>query len=131
MAAIDEACREIVDSVDGAVACAVVDLTSGRLLGIHSPHCAQALKDALAQAALQLLRGPSVGRIESVIGGQAPHAEASVQEVHVMSGDNHHFARLLKGGKAGVMLVTNRATNVSLGSAQMKAALPKVEPHLR
>lgn len=124
MSSIDEACREIVDSVDGAIACGVVDLNTGRLLGIYCPTYGQVLKDALAAATMDLLRGrtPPTGT-----GGDS----RAVHEVHVMSGDNYHVAKVLKGGQAAVMLVTNRATNMGMGSAQMKAVIPKVEPHLR
>ena len=133
MSSVDEACREIVESVDGAIACGVVDLNTGRLLGIYCPTYGQVLKDALAAATMDLLRGRAVGRTERSI-STAPGAtgdDARVHEVHVMSGDNYHVAKVLKGGQAAVMLVTNRATNVGMGSAQMKAVIPKVEPHLR
>ena len=36
MGRIDDACRDVVASVDGAVACGVVDLDTGMLLGIHN-----------------------------------------------------------------------------------------------
>jgi len=134
MSPIDEACREIVDSVDGAVACGVVDLNTGRLLGVHCPEYGQEVRDAIAAATMDLFRGRTVGRIEQSFcektaarGGE----QRLVQEVHVMSRDNYHVAKMLKGGQAAVMLVTNRATNVGMGSAQMKAVIPKVEPHLR
>jgi hypothetical protein len=134
MSSIDEACREIVDSVDGAVACGVVDLNSGRLLGSHCPDYGQVLKDALAAATMDLVGGRATGRIERSLATKLAGSGGDprlVQEVHVMSGDNYHVARVLKGGQAAVMLVTNRATNVGMGSAQMKAVIPKVEPHLR
>jgi hypothetical protein len=53
------------------------------------------------------------------------------QEAHVMSERSYHFAKVLDGGKAAVMLVTNRTTNAALGSAQLKAAIPKISPKMR
>jgi hypothetical protein len=123
-----------VESVDGALACGVVDLNTGRLLGSYSPDYGQAVKDALAAATVELLRAKASGRIEQSLTKKStpPGSNARfVQEVHVMSGDNYHVAKVLKGGQAAVMLVTNRASNVGMGSAQMKAVIPKVEPHLR
>jgi hypothetical protein len=114
MSKIDDACREGVGNVEGALACAVIDLETGRLLGIHTPGYGPVFNQTVAAATMELLRG---SRMNS-------------QEVHVMSRNNYHFARTLKGGKAAVILVTQRATSVGLGSAQMKAVLPKVESHL-
>jgi hypothetical protein len=53
------------------------------------------------------------------------------QEAHVVSEHSYHFAKVLEGGRAGIMLVTNRATNAGLGSAQLKAVIPKVSPRMR
>ncbi len=134
MSGLDAACREVVDRVDGAVACGVVDLNTGRLLGIHSPYPTAALKEALAAATVDLFRGASGGKIERKFRKERATdigMERATQEVHVMSRDYYHFAKLLKGGKAAVMLVTSRTTNVGMGSAQMKAVIPMMEPHLK
>jgi hypothetical protein len=133
MGKIDEACKEVVNNVEGAVACAVVELETGRLLGVHAPERQQAFNQAIAAVTKDLLRGPKTGRIEQLIRarlGGSVGREGPVHEVHIMSNDNYHCAKALKDGRAAVMLVTHRAANVGLGSAQMKAVLPKVEVHL-
>ncbi|MBX7221486.1 MAG: hypothetical protein K1Y36_16165 [Blastocatellia bacterium] len=51
MGKIDDACREIVGNVDGAIACGVVDLDSGMLLGIHNTaQYTQTLNEIVAAA---------------------------------------------------------------------------------
>ena len=51
MSKIDDTCREVVDKVDGAVACGVVDLSMGMLLGIHnSASYTQTLNELVAAA---------------------------------------------------------------------------------
>ena len=41
---------------------------------------------------------------------------------------NFHFAKTIKGGKAVIMLVTKKTTNIGMGWAQLKASIPVVEP---
>jgi hypothetical protein len=42
----------------------------------------------------------------------------------------YHFAKVIKGGKAVMMLVTKKTTNIGMGWAQVKSAIPAVEPHV-
>ena len=117
----DQACREVMNNVEGAVACGIVELESGKLLGFHALKRTAALEEAVVAATLSLLCRRSERRGEG-------DAQPVALEAHVVSGHGYHFARVLEGGKSAVMLVTNRATNAGMGSAQFKAVLPKVEP---
>ncbi|MEZ4371532.1 MAG: response regulator [Polyangiaceae bacterium] len=132
MGKIDDACKEVVNNVDGAVACGVVDLDTGMLLGIHNTaQYTQTLNEVVAAATMDLFRGPNVGRIEQMVRahrGLPEDGEHYFQEVHIASAHNYHFAKTMKGGKAVIMLVTKKTTNVGLGWAELRAALPKVEP---
>jgi hypothetical protein len=132
MGRIDDACREVVATVDGAVACGVVDLEHGVLIGIHNAaEYAQTLNEVVAAATLDLFRGPSLGRIEKMVRahrGVPENGEHYFQEVHIASSHNYHFAKTIKGGKAVVMLVTKKTTNIGMGWAQLKAAIPSIEP---
>ncbi|MGE0326599.1 MAG: response regulator [Polyangiaceae bacterium] len=132
MGKIDDACKEVVNNVDGAVACGVVDLDTGMLLGIHNTaQYTQTLNEVVAAATMDLFRGPNVGRIEQMVRahrGLPEDGEHYFQEVHIASAHNYHFAKTMKGGKAVIMLVTKKTTNVGLGWAELRAALPKLEP---
>lgn len=132
MGKIDEACKEVVNNVDGAVACGVVDLDTGMLLGIHnSAQYTQTLNEVVAAATMDLFRGPNVGRVEQMVRahrGIPEDGEHYFQEVHITSANNYHFAKTMKGGKAVMMLVTKKTTNIGMGWAELKAALPRVEP---
>ena len=132
MGKIDDACKEVVSKTDGAVACGVIDLDSGMLLGIHnSANYTQTLNEIVAAATMDLFRGPNVGRIEQMVRshrGQVENGEHYFQEVHVTSAHNYHFAKTLKAGKAVIMLVTKKTTNIGMGWAQLKAVIPSVEP---
>jgi hypothetical protein len=117
----DQACREVMNNVDGAVACGIVELSTGKLLGFHALKRTPALEEAIVAATLSMLCRRS-GR------NAAGPEESMALEVHVVSGHGYHFARVLEGGKSAVMLVTSRSTNAGMGSAQFKAVIPKVEP---
>ncbi len=132
MSKIDDACRNVVENVDGAVACGVIDLDTGMLLGIHnSASYTQTLNEVVAAATMDMFRGPNVGRIEQMVRahrGTPENGDHYFDEIHITSKHNFHFAKTLKGGKAVMMLVTKKTTNIGMGWAQVKASIPAVEP---
>lgn len=134
MGKIDDACKEVVQNVDGAVACGVVDLDTGMLLGIHnSSQYTSTLNEVVAAASMDLFRGSNVGRIEQMVRshrGIPENGEHYFNEMHITSQNNYHFAKTIKGGKAVMMLVTKKTTNIGMGWAQVKSVIPKVEPHV-
>jgi hypothetical protein len=132
MGKIDDACKEVCSKVDGASACGVVDLDTGMLLGVHNnSQYTQTLNEIVAAATMDLFRGPNVGRIEQMVRshrGVAENGAHYFQEMHITSEHNYHFAKTLKQGKAVIMLVTKKTTNIGMGWAQLKAVIPTVEP---
>ena len=126
----NDACRLVVRRVDGAVACGVVDLESGRLLGLHhAPQAVDMLSADVAAAVRTLFRGPNIGRVEQCVRSLANPAVGGqrFQEAHVTSAHGRHFAKTLRGGQVAVIVVTRHSTNLGLGWAQLKAAIPEVE----
>ena len=132
MEQLDEACRTVVDLVDGAIACAVVELETGTILGLHdTAQSTQTLNEAVAAATIDMFRGPHIVRIEELIRthrGIQENDNRDFHEVHISSANNFHFAKVIKDGRAVLMLVTKRSTNVGMGWAQMKSVIPDVEP---
>jgi hypothetical protein len=134
MGKIDDACRDVVNKVDGAVACGVVDLDTGMLLGIHNAaQYTQTLNEVVAAATMDMFRGPNIGRIEQMVRahrGVPENGDHYFQEVHITSEHNYHFAKTIRAGRAVMMLVTRKTTNIGMGWAQLKATIPSVEPHV-
>jgi hypothetical protein len=118
MGEMDQTCRDVMGQVDGAIACCVVDLATGLLVGFHGLRRTPALEEAMARATLAFLRRDGAAGAEPAL------------EVHVSSSHGYHLAKVLEGGRAAVMLLTNRAVNTAISSAQLKAVIPKVEPEL-
>ena len=132
MGKMDDGCKKIVEGVDGAVACGVVDLDTGMLLGVHNAEqYSQTLNEVVAAATMDVFRGPNVSKIEQMVRshrGQPEDDGHYFEEVHVTSKNNFHFAKTIKGGKAVIMLVTKKTTNVGMGWANIKQAVPELEP---
>jgi hypothetical protein len=131
MSDFDDACRDVVSGLEGAIVCGVVDLDTGMLVGVHvSPGFPGSLHAMVTRAALDLFRGPNVDRIERMIRDHREQAELpgpAFQELHVTSGECFHFAKLLDDGKTAIVLVTTKRINQGLGWAQLKSALPRLE----
>ncbi len=132
MGKIDDACREVVNKVDGAVACGVVDLDTGMLLGIfNASHYTQTLNEIVAAATMDMFRGANIGRVEQMVRthrGIPENGEHYFQEIHVTSANNFHFMKTLKEGKAVIVLVTKKTTNIGMGWAMLKSVIPTVDP---
>ena len=132
MGKMDDACKKVVEGVDGAVACGVVDLDTGMLLGIHnSSQYTQTLNEVVAAATMDIFRGPNVSKIEQMVRSHRGVPEDGghyFDEIHITSAHNFHFAKSIKAGKAVVMLVTKKTTNVGMGWANLKRAVPELEP---
>ena len=132
MGKIDDAVKEVVEKVDGSSACGVVDLDTGMLLGVHNAaQYTQTLNEVVAAAAMDLFRGPNVGRVEQMVRshrGVPENGEHYFREIHVTSEHNYHFMKTIKGGKAVIVLVTKKTTNIGMGWAMLKSVIPTVEP---
>jgi hypothetical protein len=131
MGKIDDACKEVVDHVDGAIACGVVDIETGTLLGIHNiSKNTGALNEVVAAATKDLFRGSKIGRIEQLVRshrGVPENREHHFREVHVTSERNFQFAKAVKEGKSIIVLVTKKSTNIGVGWSQLKSIIPMVE----
>ncbi|AKU90093.1 hypothetical protein [Vulgatibacter incomptus] len=132
MGRMDDACKNVVTAVEGAIACGVVDLDTGMLLGINNgAQYTQTLNEIVAAATMDMFRGPNIMRIQQMVRvhrGLPENGENYFDEVHIVSKNNFHFAKTLRGGRAVIMLVTRKSTNIGMGWAQLRAAIPSVEP---
>lgn len=129
---LNEICREIVNETDGAVAAAVVDLSSGLLLSVaHDiPYFTQSYLDAVAAAAVDMFRGKGVSNVERLLSSQrGEQVQNSIQEVQMTTEKTFHFMSVVPGKpNALALLVTTRKANLGMGWAALRNALPKIAP---
>lgn len=132
MSKIDDSVKQVVEQTDGAVACGVVDLGTGMLLGIYnSAGYTQTLNEIVAAATMDLFRGNHLDKIQQAVRAHRGIPEDGAhyfQEIHITSEHNFHLAKTIAGGKAVIMLVTKKTTNIGMAWAQLKAVIPNIEP---
>ena len=132
MTQIDEACQNIAKETSGGIACGVVDLDTGMLLGVYNnAGYSQSLNEIVAAACMDMFRGSNVNRVHQAVRshrGIPENGEHYFEEIHVSSRNNYHFMKTIAGGKAVMVLVTSRSTNIGMGWAMLKAMKSRVEP---
>jgi hypothetical protein len=115
MANLDQITREVVTAVDGALGCAVVDLSSGLLLSVshNVPYFTQTYLEAVAAAAVDMFRGKNVQAVESLLSNQrGKTVENSVQEMQMTTPATLHFMAIVPDKPNGlVVLITSKKTN--------------------
>ena len=132
MASLNDVCKEIIDTVDGATGCAVVDLNNGLMLGqAHNvPYFTQTYLDAVAAAAVEMFRGKNVAAVEKLLSSQRGETvEKTIQEVQMSTTGTYHFMSLVpEKPDALAVLVTTRKANLGSGWAALRKALVDITP---
>jgi hypothetical protein len=111
-----------VTQVAGALACEVLDLSSGEILAAHG--------SADTEGAPSL---PSVPLIQLFRGVPAPQRDADDQvqsrfeEFQLASKEQLHFAKALGNRQAIVVVTTRRNASIALGWAQLRSAIPSLD----
>lgn len=125
---INRACQDIIEKVDDGLGCALVDLESGLLLGIYNKvnYLSESYLDAVAAAAVEMFRGKTVRVVEEMIAQQRKSEPVRLmQEVQMTTERTYHFMTVLPG-KANMLavLITGKRTNLGMGWATLRNALP-------
>ena len=130
MSKIDDKCREMVDNVEDALGCAVVDLNTGLLLGVHHvvPHFTQTYIDAVAAAAVDMFRGKSISNVEKLLGEQrGEDVSHSMQEVQMTTPKTYHFMSTVTGKpNALLVLITGKKTNLGMGWSAVRNSMDEI-----
>lgn len=134
MSTLDEVMRSVVDAVDGALGCAVVDVATGELRGVahNVPYFNQTYLDAVAAAAVQMFRGPTVTTVERLISERrGVEPEHLIEEVQMSTRRTMHFMMILPNHPEAVsVLITDRRANVGMSWAALRRSMLEVEPIL-
>lgn len=129
MANLNEICQHVVSDVQDAVACGVVDLNTGMMMGVHHiiPHFTQSYLDAVAAAAVEMMRGRTVKRVEQLLSKQrGVEIKDAFEEVFLSSPNVYHFMTLIRSKQTLVVLVTKKTTNQGMGWASLRASIPEI-----
>jgi len=132
MATINDVMRELVESIDGGLACSVVDLESGLMLGAHHtvPYFTQSYIDAVAAAAVDMFRGKTVRTVEQLLSEQrGTEVKNTIREVQMATDGTYHFMTTVEGKEnALVVVVTSRKANLGMGWSATRSASKQLAP---
>lgn len=127
---INEACEELICIIDGALACAVVDMNTGLLLGVaHKvPYFTSAYLDAVAAASIDMFRGRTVTAVEQLLTStRGSRVDKSIKEIQMTTDRTYHFMTILKDKPdCMVLLVTTNTISLSLGWNALRCSLPSI-----
>jgi len=132
VATINEVMKDLVEGIDGGLACSVVDLESGLMLGAHHtvPYFTQSYIDAVAAAAVDMFRGKTVRTVEELLSAQrGQEVKNSIQEVQMSTAGTYHFMTNVVGKEnALVVVVTSRKANLGMGWSATRNAAKLLTP---
>lgn len=129
MANLNSVCESIVDDVPDAVACGVVDLDTGMLMGIHHKvsYFTQSYLDAVAAAAVDMFRGKNVRRVERLLSKhRGQEITDAFEEIFISSPAVYHFMKSIPSKSAVVVLVTRKSTNQGMGWSSLRVAIDDI-----
>ncbi len=130
---LNEICQSVVSDVDDALACGIIDLTTGMLMGAHHnvPYFSQSYLDAVAAAAVELFRGKLVRRVEALLSKQrGSEVKNTFKEVFINSEKVFHFMSVVDGKNSVVVLVTKKTTSQGMGWASLRNSLIEIREAL-
>jgi len=130
---LNDTLKTLVDSVDGALGCGVVDLESGLMLGVHHtvPYFTQSYLDAVGAAAVDTFRGNTVRTVEKLLSAQrGEEVENSIKEVQMTTDNTYHFMSVVPEKPSSlVVLITSKKANLGMGWTSLRRSLKEVAPH--
>ena len=130
---LNEKLKDLVDSVDGALGAAVVEVDTGLIIGVHHmiPYFTQSYIDAVAAAAAEMFRGRTVNTIERLLGAQRGEDKFGlIKEVQMTSDNTLHFISIVPGKEGSIaILTTSRKSNLGMGWSSLRLSLDGLAPY--
>lgn len=130
MGKLDDLLQHIVQDVDGALGCAVVDLENGLLLSVahNVPYFTSSYLEAVAAAAVDMVRGRNVRAVESLLSSQRGQpVKHMIQEIQMSTEKTYHFMAVVPGKPNSlVVLITSRNTNLGMGWSAVRTNMPSI-----
>lgn len=132
MSSLNQVIQSVVNEVEGAVGCAVVDLNTGLMLAVahNVPYFTQSYLDAVAASAVEMFRGKNISNVEKMLTSQrGTKVEKSIKEVQMTTDGTFHFMTVVpEKPDALVVLITTRKANLGMGWSALRSALTDITP---
>lgn len=131
---LQDICEEIMEDVDGALGCALVDLGTGLPLAMtvtSDELLASGAMETLSAAGTDYFRGEVNHQLQTAMGGD-PDDEGFVEEIQTTTDETYHFMCVVPGNRQTVLLlITDKTTNLGLGWVAVRRALRRIEEGTR
>ena len=129
---MNDALKNLVNEVDGALAAAVIDLNNGLIIGAYHniPYFTQSYVDAVGAASVDIFRGKTITAVETMMAAQrGDELKYHIKEIQMTTDGTYHFMIIVKD-KPDYLLVFITRTTTSLGAGWMatRDALKVVTP---
>lgn len=127
---LQQICEEILDEVDGALGCALVDLDTGLPLAMRvasdTLHDSGAM-EILSAASADYFRGEVNYQLERALGSDHSSEEGFVEEIQTTTDDTYLFMCVVPGNSQAVLLlITDKTANLGLGWVAVRGALRRL-----
>lgn len=133
MSKLDETLTDITNTIEGSLACAVVDLNTGVLLSVSSKvsYFSEEFYDVIAAAAVDMFRGKNIRSIESLMSHESGREiSKTVKEVQMSTDRTYHFMTTLPEKRDTILiLITDRSANIGTGWMNLRSIAPKVQEY--
>lgn len=125
---VDQACANVLENVNGALACWVVDLRSGLLTGAQymNSYFTQDYVDSVAAIALRTFNSPATARIQQLL-GSAQGGASRLQDAYFATDQVSQYMHPICDKRAVVVLVTRKSADEEAGWAYLRNALPSIQ----
>ena len=129
---MNETLEKLVKEVEGGLAAAVVDLTSGLIVGAYHnvPYFTQSYVDAVGAAAVDIFRGKTITAVETMMAAQrGDELKYHIKEIQMTTDGTYHFMAVIPEKPDYLLVFITRITTY-LGAGWMatrdalKAATP-------
>ena len=130
---LQDVCEEIVDEVDGALGCALVDLDTGLPLALDvkpASLLSATAMELISAAGVTYFRGDASAPSGRDASDDGPgRAGDYTQKIQATTEDTYHFMSLVPGEEQEllILITDRRSTNLGLGWMSMRHALDRVQ----
>ena len=127
-AGVVAACNEAAELSEDVVACAIIDVHSGRIVGASGPETArrQRFFEALADTVTHMFRGASAQRTVDLLREPFGNPGGDIEELYVSSPWGLQFMRRIPRKKLVAVLVTNPSVDRAGGWLLLSQAIARV-----
>lgn len=127
-------CEEIMEDVDGALGCALVDLGTGLPLAMtvtSDDMLESGAMETLAAAGTDYFRGEVNHQLRTAMHGD-PGDQGFVEEIQTTTDETYHFMCVVpRNPQTVLLLITDKTTNLGLGWVAVRRALRRIEEGTR